>query len=78
MLDLSCPPGNIVSFVYVMAGREARTGRGIDDQQDRGHQREEQDRGSEDSSRGPTLDQGSDEDSTNTLSSLVDSLSSAH
>ena len=59
-------------------GCETRTGRCIDDQQECGHQGEENDGRAEDRPGGPTLDQGCDEDCTNTLSSLVESLSSSH
>jgi hypothetical protein len=52
-----------------------RTGRGIGDQQERSHEREEKDGRGEDSSGRPTFNQGSDEDSTNTLCRLVESLS---
>ena len=59
-------------------GCETRTGRCIDYQQECGHQGEENDGRAEDRPGGPTLDQGRDEDCTNTLSSLVESLSSPH
>ena len=58
--------------------REARTGRCIDNHQERGHQGEENDGRAKDRPGGPTPDQGRNEDSTNTLSSLVESLSRSH
>jgi hypothetical protein len=54
-----------------------RTGCSVDNQQDRRHEGEEKDGGGEDGSGGPEFDQGRDEDSTDTLSGLVNSLSSA-
>ena len=61
-----------------MVGWEACTSRCINDQQNRSHEGEEKDGRGEDGTRGPTLDQGRDEDSTNTLSSLVNPLRSTH
>ena len=61
-----------------MVGWEVHTGRGVDDEQNRGHEREEEDGSGEDGSCGPAFDQGCDENGTNTLSGLVNSLSSAH
>ena len=60
-----------------MLGWKVRTGCSVDNQQDRRHEGEEKDGGGEDGSGGPEFDQGRDEDSTNTLSGLVNSLSSA-
>ena len=55
-----------------------RTSRRIDDQQESGHEREENDGCAEDCSRWPTLDQGRDEDSTNALGRLVEPLGGTH
>jgi hypothetical protein len=55
-----------------------RTSCGVDNQQERGHQREENNRGAEDRSGGPSLDQRCNEDSTDALSRLVESLGGAH
>ena len=55
VLDLAaCEKGKFHAFADVRGGR--RTGRCIDDHQERSHEREENDRGSKDRPGGPTLD----------------------
>ena len=62
----------------VIVGRGAHTGCSIDDQQDGGHEREEEDSRREDGSSGPTLNHWCDEDGTDTLSGLVNTLGGTH
>ena len=65
-------------WILYFVGDTFHTSSSIDDQKKGSHECEDKDRACEDGASSPFLDQGCNQDSTDTLSGLVNTLRSTH